>query len=75
MIRNITDATNQKIRLLTLDPMKSSSVREIRTKYPRYLSCGNKVSRLPKNTIKQRIPYAYSDEKDPNVSYDPRIFD
>lgn len=75
MIKNITDATNQKIRLLTADPMKSSSMRAIRTKYPRYMSCERKVTRLPENMAKKKIPFAYSDEKNPNVEFDPKLFD
>ena len=73
MISNIIGATSQKIKLLTEDRLKTSSIEEIRTKFPRYNSY-DEIKILPQPKIKRKIPYAFSDEKQVEVDYDPQIF-
>jgi len=73
MIRNIKQATTQKIVNLALEPAKESRIKNIRANYNTYRSMDDLKKKLPQQT-KEVKRFAYSDELEP-VKYDAWVFD
>ena len=56
------------------DPLKKCKSADFRRKFSRYKSA-TKVLDFPAYTVKPSKAFVFSDEKSPNVPYDPRIFE